>query len=102
MLDSLPDFFSAYGYYFLGLAVLCGVACYFSSTFLKNFKKGMIVLGVIFVVIAGYELVTGNSIFTLPGRVDKKLAEHPKDVETGRRYYKSHKDRYGDAMPEND
>ncbi len=100
MLDSLPDFLSAYGYYLVGLAILCGIASYFSKTFFKNLKKFLVIFGVIFAVIAGYELITGNDIFSLPGRVDKKLSEQPKDVESGHTYYK--KDRWGEAMPKND
>ena len=97
MLDSLPDFLSTYRYYLAGIVILCGVASYFSSTFFKNLKKGLVVFAVIFVVIAGYELISGNDIFSLPGRVDKKLSEHPKDVESGYNYYK--KDRWGESMP---
>lgn len=100
MLDSMPDFLSSYRYYLVGLAVVFGIASYFSSTFFKNLKKGLVIFAAIFAVIAGYELITGKDIFSLPGRVDKKLSEHPKDVESGYNYYK--KDRWGEAMPKND
>lgn len=97
MLNSLPDFLAEYGIYLAGLAVLCAVACYFSSTFFDNLKKGLIIFAVIFGLAAGYELVTGNDIFSLPGRVDKKLSESPKKGKSAGNYYK--KDRWGEDMP---
>lgn len=100
MLNSLPDFLSTYGIYLVGVAVICGVASYFSSTFFDNLKKGLIIFAVIFSLAAAYELITGKDIFSLPGRVDKKLSERPQDVERGYNYYQ--KDRWGDAMPKND
>lgn len=98
MLDSLPDFLATYKWYLAGLALVCAVASYFSSTFFKNLKKGLVVFAVIFAGIAGYELMTGKDIFSLPGRVDKKLSERPGQIEKGHNYYK--KDRWGDSMPE--
>ena len=102
MLETIPDFLQTYGLYLGGIAVLCAVMSYYSEKFFGNMKKGLLVFAVIFALIAGYELFTGNDIFSLPGRVDKKLSEQPTDAETGRRYYKSHKERFGDAMPDND
>ncbi len=99
MLQSLPDFLATYWMYIAGAAVLFAVGCYFSDKFRGNLKKGLLVFGVIFALFAGYELVTGNSIFNLPGSVNKKLSESPKNTESGYNYY--NKDRWGDAMPDN-
>ena len=99
MLQSLPDFLSTYWMYLAGVAVLFAVGSYFSDKFRANLKKGLVVLGVIFALFAGYELITGKNIFNLPGSVNKKLSESPKNTESGYNYYK--KDRWGDALPEN-
>ncbi len=99
MLRTLPDFLSTYWIYLAGLAVLCAVLSYFSEKFLSYLKKGLIFFGIVFALVAGYELVTGNSIINLPGSVDRKLSEQPKNVETGRRYYKSYEERFGDSPP---
>ena len=97
MLQSLPDFLSEYWIYLAGTGVLLSVLCFFSEKFLRYLKKGLIIFVVIFALIAGYELVTGNKIVNLPGRLDKKLSERPENPEKGYNYYK--KDRWGDAMP---
>jgi len=99
MLQSLPDFLSAYWIYLAGVVVLCALLGYFSDKFRANLKKGLIIFGVIFALVAGYELVTGNNIVNLPGSVNKKLSESPKNAEKGYNYY--NKDRWGDAMPDN-
>lgn len=101
MLQSLPDFLSSYWIYILVVALVCAVLSYFSEKFLGYLKKGLILFGILFVLIAGYELVTGSSIISLPGRVDRKLSEDPKNPETGRRYYQSYEERYDGAMPQN-
>jgi len=99
MLQTLPDFLATYWLYLLGAAVLCAVLSYFSEKFLAYLKKGLMLIAIVFALVAGYELVTGNSIFYLPGSVDRKLSEPSKNVETGRRYYKSYEERYGDKPP---
>ena len=86
MLYSLPDFIAEYGLYLAGVAVLCAVASYFSETFFKNLKKGLIIFAVIFCVLAGYELITGRSIFTLPGSVDRAMSDPGKE-EGASNYY---------------
>jgi hypothetical protein len=45
-------------------------------------------------------VVTGRNIFSLPGSVDRKLGEDPSQTETGRRYYKSYEERYGEGQPQ--
>ena len=102
MLQSLPDFLSAYWIYLAGVVVLFSVLSFFSEKFLTYLKKGLIIFGVVFALVAGYELLSGNSIISLPGRMDKKLSESPKNVETGRRYYKSYEERYEGALPTDD
>ena len=102
MLQSLPDFLATYWIYLAVAAVLCAVLSYFSDKFRAYLKKGLIIFGVIFALVAGYELVTGNNILKLPGSVNEKLNEAPENPEINRRYYKSHKERFGDAMPGND
>ena len=87
MLDSLPGFIDAYGIYLAGVAVILGVASYFSETFFKNMKKGLVIFVVIFGIIAGYELITGNDIFTLPGDVDESLSERPTESKGASNYY---------------
>jgi hypothetical protein len=86
--------------YLAGAVVLCGVISYFSEKFFSYLKKGLVLFIVVFVLAAGYELITGKNIFTLPGRLDKKLADDPSQVETGRRYYKSYEERYGEKAPQ--
>lgn len=102
MLQSLPDFLSAYWIYLAGVVVLFSVVSFFSEKFLTYLKKGLIIFGVVFALFAGYEMVTGNSIISLPGRMDKKLSESPENPETGRRYYQSYEERYGDNLPKDD
>ena len=100
MLHSLPDFLDSYWIYLTGDVVLCVVISYFSEKFFSYLKKGLILFAVVFTLAAGYELITGKNIFTLPGRLDKKLAEDPAQVESGRRYYKSYEERYGEKAPQ--
>jgi hypothetical protein len=100
MIYSLPDFISTYWYYLLGVAVVCGIFSYKSETFLGNLKKALIVLVVILLSVAGYELITGKSIINLPGSIDRKLSEAPTDPETGHRYMKSYEERYGEKPPD--
>lgn len=95
MLNSLPDFISTYWMYLTGLAVVLAVICYFSEKFFDYLKKGILLFVIVFALVAGYELVTGKSIFKLPGSIDRKLSEEVKKPETGRRYYKSYEERYG-------
>lgn len=102
MLHGLPDFLSVYWMYLVWVAALCAVLSYFSEKFLAYLKKGLIVFGILFSLVAGYELVTGSSIISLPGRVDKKLSEDPKNPEKGHRYYQSYEERYGDALPKDE
>lgn len=99
MLQTLPDFLSTYWIYLVVIVVLGVVLSYFSEKILGYLKKGLLIFGVIFALIAGYELLTGNSIISLPGRIDKKLSEQPKNPETGRRYYQSYEERYDGALP---
>ena len=99
MLQSLPDFLSAYWIYLAGVVVLFSALSFYSEKFLTYLKKGLIIFGVVFALVAGYELVSGNKIVNLPGSVNKKLSESPQDTEKGYNYYK--KDRWGDAMPDN-
>jgi hypothetical protein len=100
MLYSLPDFLNSYWMYLAGVVFICCVLSYYSEKFFSYLRKVLIFLAVAFVLVAGYELVTGRSIFTLPSRIDKKLAEDPSEVETGRRYYKSYEERYGEKEPQ--
>lgn len=95
MLESLPGFIETYWKYLLGVAILCGILCYRSEKLFEYMKKGLIVFAVVFGLIAGYELVTGDSIFHLPGKVDSELSREVTNPETGRRYYKSYDERYG-------
>lgn len=99
MIQSLPDFVNNYWMYLVGVVVFCGVMSYYSNKFFSYLKKALILFAVVFALIAGYELITGKSIITLPGRIDKKMAEDPSQVETGRRYYKSYEERYGEKEP---
>ena len=99
MLYSLPDFLAEYGIYLAGVAVLCGVASYFSETFFDNLKKGLIIFAVVFCVAAAYELITGNNIFSLPGTVENTLSELPdKDGKRASNYYRT--DKLDEAMYE--
>ncbi len=102
MLYTMPDFLATYWMYLAGIGALCAVFSYFSEKFRVYLKRGVIAFAVVFALIAGYELVTGNSIFNLPGSVDRKLSEQPEKAETGRRYYKSYEERYGEPPPDED
>lgn len=99
MLDSLPEFLRRYWMYLVGAAFLCAVMSYYSEKFFSYLKKGLILSAVLFTLAAGYELVSGRSIFTLPGRIDKKLSEEPSATETGHRYYQSYEERLGEKEP---
>lgn len=99
MLRSLPEFLNSYWMYLAGAAVICAAMSYFSEKFFSYLKKGLILGAVLFALVAGYELMTGKSIFTLPGRIDKKMSEKPSETETGRRYYRSYDERLGDKEP---
>ncbi|MCL7487485.1 MAG: hypothetical protein M8357_04850 [Desulfobulbaceae bacterium] len=100
MIYTMPDFLAANWIYLAGIGALCAVFSYFSEIFRGYLKKGVITFAVVFVLIAGYELVTGNSIFNLPGSVDRKLSEQADKVETGHRYYKDYDERYGEPPPD--
>ncbi len=102
MLQSLPDFLSTYWIYLAGVVVAFSVLSYFSEKFLTYLKKGMLLFAIVFALVAGYESVTGNNIISLPGRMDKKLSESPKNPETGRRYYQSYEERFDGALPTDD
>lgn len=99
MIQSLPDFLNAYWPYLAGFAVFCAIIAYLSEKFSSYLKKTVIVLAVLFALVAGYEMITGKDIFTLPGRIDKKLTDDPSETETGRRYYKSYEERFGEEAP---
>ncbi len=101
-MQSLPDLLSAYWIYLAGVVILFSVLSFFSEKFLTYLKKGLIVFGLVFALVAGYELVTGKSIISLPGRVDKSLSKQPENPETGRRYYQSYEERYDGALPKDD
>lgn len=100
MLLSLSDFLNSYWMYLVGGAAACGIMSYFSEKFFSYLKKALIIFAVVFALAAGYEVVTGRNIFSLPGSVDRKLGEDPSQTETGRRYYKSYEERFGDKPPQ--
>ena len=100
MLNSLPDFFSAYWYYLLAAGVACVVLSFYSKRFFGFLKKGLVLLTIVFVLAAGYELVTGKSIFTLPGGIEKEFIEDTTNMEVEHRYYKSYEERYGEKPPD--
>lgn len=100
MIYTLPGFVSAYWYYLLGAAVVCAVLSYFSKRFFGVLKKSLVAFAILFVLAAGYELISGKSIFNLPGNVNRKLSEDPANLETGHRYYKKYEERYGEKPPE--
>lgn len=99
MLQSLPGFLQNYWMYLAAVAVGGIVLCYFSEKLRGYLIKGLLVFAVLFGLAAGYELVTGRSLFSLPGRIDNKLSEGPAQVESGRRYYKSYEERFGEKPP---
>lgn len=99
MLQTMPGFLENNIVYLAVVVLLCAVLSYRSEKFREYLKKGLILFAVLFALVAGYELVTGNSIVSLPGSVDKKLSEQPKNPETGRRYYKSYEERYDGGLP---
>ncbi|MHB8809391.1 MAG: hypothetical protein ACYC9M_05185 [Desulfobulbaceae bacterium] len=100
MLESLPEFLRSYWMYLVGAAVVFATMSYYSEKFFDYLKKGLILLAVLFALLAGYELISGKSIFTLPGRIDEKLSEDPSQTETGRRYYRSYEERFGEKAPQ--
>ncbi|MDW7772507.1 MAG: hypothetical protein SCH71_06395 [Desulfobulbaceae bacterium] len=100
MIYSLPDFLASYWPYLLGAGVVCALLSYASRRFLGFIKKILILLAILFVLSAGYELITGSSIFILPGSVERKLSGDPDDIEEGHRYYKSYEERYGEKPPD--
>lgn len=99
MLQSLPDFVHSYWMYLAAGAAICAGLSFLSEKFLAYMKKGLLLAAALFALAAGYEMFTGNNIFTLPGRVDRKLEQGPAQVETGRRYYKSYEERFGEKPP---
>jgi hypothetical protein len=99
MLQSLPDFVQSYWMYLgAGVAICIGLS-FLSEKFFAYLKKGVLLAAALFALAAGYEMFTGKNIFSLPGRVDRKLEQGPAQVETGRRYYKSYEERFGDRPP---
>ena len=99
MLESLPEFLSSYWMYLVGAAVVCAAMSYYSKKFFSYLQKTLILFAVLFALAAGYELISGKNIFSLPGRIDQQLSEDPSRTETGRRYYKSYEERYGEKEP---
>ena len=99
MLETLPDFCKTYWPYLLGGALACAVVSYFSDKFFGYVKKALILSAVLFCLAAGYELVTGDNLFPLPGRIEKKLSEEPRHIEKGHRYYRSYEEEYGEPPP---
>lgn len=95
MLQTMPDFLATYWLYLLGVAAACAILGFFSEKAAGWLKRGALLFAVIFIVAAGYELITGKNLVSLPGSIDRKLSEDPARVETGRRYYKSFEERYG-------
>jgi hypothetical protein len=100
MIYTLPVFVAAYWPYLLAGAAACALLSYFSKRFFGLLQKALAVAAVLFILAAGYELATGSSLFNLPGSVDRKLSSGPENPETGRRYYKSYEERYGENPPE--
>lgn len=100
MLESLPEFLRSYWMYLAGAAVVFAAMSYYSEKFFGYLKKGLILFAVLFALVAGYELISGKNIFTLPGSIDKKLSEEPSQTETGRRYYRSYEERFGEKTPQ--
>ncbi|MDD3619686.1 MAG: hypothetical protein RBR09_06965 [Desulfobulbaceae bacterium] len=99
MLQTLPGFLAAHWLYLAGGVALCGVLCYFSEKFAEGLKKAAVLVAVLFILGAGYELITGRDLFSLPGTIDRQLSQEQDKTETGRRYYRSFEERYG-APPE--
>lgn len=102
MLAWLPYIVQTYWPYLAGFAAVCAVAAYFSRKFRVNLKRVLVVLVLLFCLAAAYELVTGRSVFRLPGDVDRELSKDPSNPESGHRYYKSYEERYGKDAPEAD
>ena len=100
MLQTLPEFLASFWPYLLGAAAACAVLSYFSGKFFSYLKKGMVLIAVLFVLAAGYELIAGKNLFSLPSSIERKLSAEPGKVETGRRYYRSFEERYGTPPPQ--
>jgi len=100
MLETLPGFVEAYWMYLAGAAVLCALLCYFSEKMREYLKKAGIILAVVFALIAGYELITGDNILNLPGDVDRELSKSPVSQGKSHRYYKSYEERFGEPPPD--
>lgn len=100
MIDSIPGFLEAYGLYLVGVAVICAVVSYFSKTFFKNLKKGLVIFAVIFCLAAAYEFITGNNIFTLPGDVDESLSQRPTKSDGAANYYGTKKLKEAERLSE--
>lgn len=100
MIYTLPAFVAGYWPYLLGIAVFLAVLSYYSKRFYSVLKKVILIFVALFAVAAGYELLTGSSIISLPGKVERELNKTPTDHETGHRYYKSYEERYGEKTPE--
>jgi len=99
MLASLPDFLATHWLYLLIAAVVCAVFSYKSEKFTAYLKKGLILFAILFCLAAAYELLTGKDLFSLPGSIESKLSDDQGKVETGRRYYKSYEERFGEPPP---
>lgn len=99
MLYSLPGFISTYWMYIAGVAVICGILAYISDKFRGLLKKVVIVGVIVMALIAGYEYFTGDSLMNLPGSVEREMSKSPEHPETGRRYYKSYEERFGEKPP---
>ena len=100
MIYSLPGFLNTYWPYLLGVVAIICLLCFLSER-LRNFiKKIAVIAAVIFVLAAGYELITGNNLFTLPGSIERELTSSPQHPESGHRYYESYEKRYGEKPPD--
>ncbi|GAB4334977.1 MAG: hypothetical protein Kow0089_04460 [Desulfobulbaceae bacterium] len=99
MLKTLPDFLVGYWMYAAGAVVSLALLAWFSEKMREHIKKALLLFLLLFALGAGYELVTGKSLVSLPTRMDRKLSEQPKNIETGRRYYKSYEERFGEPPP---
>lgn len=85
--------------YLVGAGVLCMVLSYLSEKFYRYLKRALLFLAVLLALVAGYELVSGKSILSLPSRIDQKLDESPSQTESGRRYYRSYEEQMGGNSP---
>lgn len=99
MLQSLPGFVSTYWMYLAGVAAACAVLAFISEKFRGMITKAVIAGVVVLGIIAGYEYFTGTSLVNLPGKVNREMSKAPENPETGRRYYQSYEERFGDKPP---